>query len=86
VGFSMLKAQVSLYPVDQGGPQDLAGLPAQFLAEHALDYDFRESSSSLDTTITGSEDEVWRALRHLFQENCRHGRDVVMVTTLTQHT
>ncbi len=81
----MLKAQVSLYPVDQEGLKTLTGLPTKFLAEHALDYDFRQSSTSLDTTITGSADEVWSALRHLFQENCRQGHDVVMVTTITQH-
>lgn len=81
----MLKAQVSLYPVDQDGLENLTGLPTKFLAEHALDYDFRQSRTSLDTTITGSEDEVWHALRQLFQENCRQGRDVVMVTTLTTY-
>lgn len=81
----MIRAQVSLYPVDQEGLESLMGLPTQFLEEHGLDYDFRQSRTSLDTIITGSPDEVWQALRHLFQENCRQGQDIVMVTTLTQY-
>ncbi|HBG09853.1 MAG: hypothetical protein ACOX46_07150 [Limnochordia bacterium] len=82
----MIKARVSLYPVDQEGLDSLTGLPSKFLDEHALDYDFRQSSTSLDTTITGSDDEVWTALRHLFQENCRQAQDIVMVTTLVRYT
>lgn len=80
----MIKAQVSLYPDSQEEVRSLSGLNTQFLNEHGLDYDFRQSTTSLDTTITGGADEVWTALRHLFQENCRQGHDIVMVTTLTQ--
>lgn len=80
----MIRAEVSLYPVGQEEVQSLAGLSTKFLDEHGLDYDFHHSTSSFNTTISGSEDEVWTALRHLFQENQRQGHDVVMVTTLTR--
>lgn len=79
----MLKAQVSLYPAEQTQLKELTGLPTKFLEEHALDYDFHQSSTSFDTTITGSEEEVWSALRQLFQANSRKGQEVIMVTTLS---
>lgn len=79
----MIKAEVSLYPVGHEEARSIAGLSTQFLDEHGLDYDFHHSNTSLNTTITGSEDEVWTALRHLFQKNQNQGHDVVMVTTIT---
>lgn len=79
----MMKAEVSLYPVEQTHVQSLRGLSLQFLDEHGLDYDSYLGNSSLNTTISGHPDEVWSALRHLFQENKRYGHDIVMVTTLT---
>ncbi|NLL46973.1 MAG: hypothetical protein GX249_00150 [Firmicutes bacterium] len=79
----MLRVQVSLYPVEQLEIHDLRGLSTKFLNEHALDYDFQPSQTSFDTTITGEDDEVWTALRHLFQANLQDGHDVVMVTTIT---
>lgn len=79
----MLKVQVSLYPVTQGEINDLRGLSSKFLDEHALDYDMQPSHTSLETTLAGDEDEVWTALRHLFQANRQGGHDVVMVTTMT---
>lgn len=79
----MIKAQVSLYPVDQEEITDLHGLSTKFLDEHALDYDLRPGHTSLNTTMAGEADEVWTALRHLFQENLAHGHDVVMITTIT---
>lgn len=79
----MIKAQVSLYPVDQEEITGLQGLSTQFLDEHALDYDLRPGHTSLNTMIQGEAQEVWTALQHLFQENLEHGHDVVMITTLT---
>lgn len=79
----MIKAEVSLYPAGQEEVGSLAGLSATFLDEHGLDYDFHQSNTSLNTTISGSEDEVWGALRHLFSKNQNQGHDVVMITTLT---
>lgn len=79
----MIKAEVSLYPVGPEEVRSLHGLSAQFLDEHGLDYDFHRGNTSLNTTISGHPDEVWSALRHLFQENLAQGHDVVMVTTMT---
>ena len=79
----MIKAEVSLYPVGQDEVNTLAGLSTKFLDEHGLDYDFRHSNTSLNTTISGNADEVWGALRHLFNHNQNQGHDVVMVTALT---
>ncbi|NLL43763.1 MAG: hypothetical protein GX251_10550 [Firmicutes bacterium] len=79
----MIKAHVSLYPVGQEEVTSLQGLPTKFLDEHGLDYDFSPGSTSLNTNIAGSAEEVWTALRHLFQENIAEGHDVVMVATMT---
>jgi uncharacterized protein YqgV (UPF0045/DUF77 family) len=79
----MIKAQVSLYPVGEEEVSKLQGLSTQFLDEHALDYDLQHGNTSLNTTITGAAEEVWTALRRLFQDNLSEGHDVVMVTTLT---
>lgn len=79
----MLKVQVSLYPVEESPVNSLQGLSNQFLVEHALDYDLHENNRSLDTTISGNPDEVWAALRQLFQTNLQKGHDVVMISTMT---
>lgn len=78
----MIKAEVSLYPIDSGELTNLAGLTTRFLDEHALDYDSYFGSTSLNTTIYGEPDEVWSALRQLFQRNQHNGHEVVMVATL----
>lgn len=78
----MLKAEIALYPVEEMEIRSLRGLTTQFLDELGLDYDFYLGNTSLNTTILGEPDEVWHALRHLFQENRRLGHDVVMITTL----
>lgn len=80
----MIKAEISLYPVVSEEMSELADLSKRFLDEYGLDYDFRLGNSSLNTTISGTADEVWHALRHLFQENYGEGYDLVMITTLTQ--
>lgn len=79
----MIKAEVSLYPAGQEEVVSLTGLSARFLDEHGLDYDSYVGFTSLNTTMTGNADEIWSALRYLFQENLNRGHDVVMVTTLT---
>lgn len=79
----MIKAHVSLYPVGQEEITSLQGLSTRFLDEHAPDYDFQLGSTSLDTNLTGDAEEVWTALRHLFQQNIAQGHDVVMVATMT---
>lgn len=79
----MLKAEISLYPVSDGQANKLTGLSVQFLTEHGLDHDSQLENTSLNTTISGNPDEVWAALRHIFQTNKNSGQDVVMVTTLT---
>lgn len=81
----MIKAEISLYPMITEEIRDLANLSRRFLDEHGLDYDFRLGNTSLNTSISGTADEVWNALRHLFQENCGEGYDIVMVTTLTTY-
>ena len=73
-----------MYPVISEEMRGLTNLSRQFLDEHGLDYAFYLGNTSLNTTISGSPDEVWQALRHLFQTNCGQGLDVVMITTLTQ--
>ncbi len=78
----MIKAEVSLYPTDSEELTTLAGLTTHFLDEHALDYDSHFGSTSLNTTIYGDPDQVWSALRQLFQQNRHNGHDVVMVATL----
>ncbi|HHY09350.1 MAG TPA: hypothetical protein GX528_02155 [Firmicutes bacterium] len=79
----MIKAEVSLYPVAPEEMSGIKGLSTHFLSEHGLDYDSYYAGTSLNTTIMGSPDHVWSALRQLFQENQENGCDVVMVTTLT---
>ncbi|MDI9441169.1 MAG: hypothetical protein GX101_02520 [Firmicutes bacterium] len=78
----MIKAEVSFYPMDSTELDNIAGLTTRFLEEHALDYDSYFGSTSLNTTIYGESDEVWHALRQLFQENQRQDREVIMVATL----
>lgn len=79
----MIKAEVSLYPQGREEVMNLTGLSTKFLHEHGLDYDFYLANTSLNTTISGNDEEVWSALRHLLQENRRQNHDVVMVTTLS---
>lgn len=79
----MIKAEVSLYPADNHTTDDLTGLSLRFLDEHGLDYDFYYGATSLNTTISGSTNDVWKALQQIFEENKKRGQDIIMVTTLT---
>lgn len=80
----MIKAEVSLYPMESEDLHELAGLSHQFLNEHGLDSDFHLANTSLNSVLVGNPDQVWEALRLLFQQNQSRNREIIMVATLVQ--
>ncbi|MCR4403163.1 MAG: Ykof family thiamine-binding protein [Firmicutes bacterium] len=78
----MITAEVSLYPMETPRSDDIINASLTALAAGGLSYDV----GPLSTRISGSEDEVWHALRSMFERACGHGKEVAMVVTLANST
>ncbi|HHY33801.1 MAG TPA: hypothetical protein GX515_12430 [Firmicutes bacterium] len=74
----MVTAEVSLYPMETPRSDDIINSSLTALAVGGLSYDV----GPLSTRISGPEDEVWTALRSMFERACGHGTEVAMVITL----
>lgn len=71
----MLSCEVSLYPLEV--------TDSDSIIENALsDLAVEAQVGELSTFISGSEDEVFSALRNLFNNAARQGKEVAMVATI----
>lgn len=78
----MITAEVSLYPVETTESDDVIMESLQELEGQHLDYDI----GSLSTNIQGENEEVWPALRTLYERAQATGHEVVMVVTISNGT
>lgn len=78
----MIRAEVSLYPVETDESDDVIMRSLQSLENHHLQYDI----GSLSTNLAGPPHEVWGALRDLYDRAQRTGNEVVMVVTISNGT
>jgi len=82
---SMITAEVSIYPMETPRSDEIinSSLTALTgLAGGGLSYDV----GPISTRISGSENEVWDALRSMFERACGHGTEVAMVVTIANST
>ncbi|MBE3581499.1 MAG: thiamine-binding protein [Thermoanaerobacteraceae bacterium] len=74
----MICAEVSLYPQKTTRASEIINASIEMLARENIDY----SVGSLSTHLHGSEEEVWKGLRRMFEEASRSG-EVSMVVTIS---
>lgn len=78
----MITAEVSLYPMETPRSDHIINSSLMALAGGGLSYDV----GPLSTRISGREDEVWAALRAMFERACSHDTEVAMVVTVANST
>ncbi|MEW6105705.1 MAG: YkoF family thiamine/hydroxymethylpyrimidine-binding protein [Bacillota bacterium] len=78
----MITAEVSLYPMETPRSDDIINSSLTALTQGGLSYDV----GPVSTRISGREDEVWAALRAMFERACSHGTEVAMVVTVANPT
>ncbi|WP_082725902.1 YkoF family thiamine/hydroxymethylpyrimidine-binding protein [Limnochorda pilosa] len=76
----MITAQVSLYPVESDDPDEVVNLSLQGLADHGVHWQV----GPVSTEIQGEPEQVWGAIRSLFDQALAQGAgEVSMVVTVT---
>ncbi|ADL08711.1 YkoF family thiamine/hydroxymethylpyrimidine-binding protein [Thermosediminibacter oceani] len=78
----MFTCQVSLFPLGREDYERVVLKSLQSLEEFDVDVDV----TPLSTLIRGSEEEVWKAVRALYDAGAREGGKVVMFLTMTNRT
>ena len=76
---AMLTAQVSLYPVESHDPDQVINLSLQGLADHQVHWEV----GPVSTEIQGEPEQVWEALRALFDRALDQSGELSMVATIT---
>ncbi|MEW6226793.1 MAG: YkoF family thiamine/hydroxymethylpyrimidine-binding protein [Bacillota bacterium] len=74
----MITAEVSLYPMETVASDDIINSSLRAVAGGQVSYDV----GPVSTRISGREDEVWTALRSMFERACGYGTEVAMVVTV----
>ena len=75
----MIKAEVSIYPLKTSDATSAINSSIDSLKDKGVDY----SVNSMNTTITGSKDEIFKSLEQMFSEAERTGGEVSMVVTVS---
>lgn len=78
----MITAEVSLYPVETPDSDEIILESLKALDDQQLQYDI----GSLSTNISGDSDQVWAALRSLYERAQMSSYEVVMVVTIVNET
>lgn len=78
----MITAEVSLYPVETPDSDEIILESLKALDNQQLQYDI----GSLSTNISGDSDQVWAALRSLYERAQMSSYEVVMVVTIVNET
>jgi uncharacterized protein YqgV (UPF0045/DUF77 family) len=74
----MLCAEVSIYPLKAPDSSTMIQNSLETLERQGLDF----SVGSISTHLHGSEEQVWRGLKEMFDQAQRQG-EVSMVVTIT---
>ncbi|MCG0275421.1 MAG: Ykof family thiamine-binding protein [Thermosediminibacteraceae bacterium] len=75
----MITCQVSLFPL---GREDYERIVLRAL-DCLKSFNVEVEVTPLSTLIRGDEEEVWKAVRALYEEGVREGEKVVLTLTLT---
>lgn len=75
----MITAEVSLYPVETPDSDEIVMESLKALDDEQLQYDI----GSLSTNLSGASDQVWAALRSLYERAQMSGHEIVMVVTVS---
>ena len=75
----MLTAQVALYPVESDDADQVIDHSLESLAQAGVQWEV----GPVSTELHGPPDQVWQALRSLFEEALAQSGELAMVVTLT---
>lgn len=78
----MITAEVAVYPLKTSDATGVINKSIDALKGDPVDY----SVNSLNTIITGSQEEVFNSIRKMFTEAERKGGGINMVVTLSNAT
>jgi len=74
-----IRAQVALYPTESVDADHVINQSIQSLDAAGLEYNV----GPVSTELVGQTEEVWRGLRHLYDDATIRGGEVSMVVTIT---
>ncbi|MCF6096091.1 Ykof family thiamine-binding protein [Thermovorax subterraneus] len=75
----MITCQVSLFPL---GREDYEKVVLKAL-DRLKDFDVEMELTPLSTIIRGDDEEVWKAVRALYEEGLKEGGKVIFTVTMT---
>lgn len=75
----MIKAEVSIYPLKTSDASNVINSSIDSLKGQGVDY----SVNSMNTTITGSKEQIFSSLEQMFSQAERTGGEVSMVVTVS---
>ncbi len=75
----MITAEVAVYPLKTNHATNVINESIKSLENQNVNY----CVGSMNTTITGTRDEIFSSLNHMFDEAERSGGEVSMVVTLS---
>ncbi|MCM1988158.1 YkoF family thiamine/hydroxymethylpyrimidine-binding protein [Oceanirhabdus seepicola] len=75
----MITAEVAVYPLKTNHATNIINDSINSLQNQNVEY----CVGSMNTTITGSQDEIFSSLKQMFNEAERSGGEVSMVVTLS---
>lgn len=75
----MITAEVSVYPLKTNDATGVINSSIQALNSKNVNY----SVNSMNTVLTGSREEVFASLNHMFAEAEKSGGEVSMVVTIS---
>lgn len=75
----MITAQISLYPIESTDADMVINSSLKELQFQDLDF----SVGPISTAIKGEKDEVFQAIRMMFDRACQDGGEVSLVATIS---
>ncbi|WBW95515.1 YkoF family thiamine/hydroxymethylpyrimidine-binding protein [Oceanirhabdus sp. W0125-5] len=75
----MITAEVAVYPLKTNHATNVIDDSINVLKNQNVDY----CVGSMNTTITGSQDQIFSSLKQMFNEAERSGGEVSMVVTIS---
>lgn len=75
----MIRAQVSLYPIEAADADAVINQSVEALKEQQTLHQV----GPVSTSLSGTPDEVWQGLRQMFERAMAQGGEVSLVATVT---
>ncbi|MBE3578062.1 MAG: thiamine-binding protein [Limnochordales bacterium] len=74
-----LQCEVTILPLEVTNSDEIINNSLKTLAKYEISYEI----GPISTTLNGKPDQLWSALRQMYEEAVRQGREVMMVAKVT---